>query len=79
MTPVEALRKAIRTIGGQTATALVISEKTGRNIRQQHVWNWLNRDGGVPPEYAVVLEEIILLQGGSLTRQQLCPKFYGSG
>ncbi|MCB1667613.1 MAG: YdaS family helix-turn-helix protein [Porticoccaceae bacterium] len=76
MTPVEALRKAIKIIGGQTATARAISRKTGVLIRQQHVWNWLNRDGGVPPEYAPILEEVTREMGVALTREQLCPQFY---
>ena len=76
MTPTEALRKAITILGGQTATARAISQKTGITIKQQHVWNWLNRDGGVPPEYAPIIEEIAAEQGVTLTRRQLCPQFY---
>ncbi|WP_369123376.1 transcriptional regulator [Marinobacter salarius] len=42
-----ALERAIEIKGGQTPLAAACG------ITQPYVWNWLNRDGRVPAEYAL--------------------------
>lgn len=47
------LEKAIRCCNGQTGLA----EAIGGDVKQQHVWNWLNRaDGAVPAEHCPAIE-----------------------
>lgn len=79
MTPEEALRKAVEVIGGQTAMARALSVKTGRSIRQQHIWNWLNRDGGLPAAYAPLVQSLCRELGEELPCCYLCPDFYLQG
>jgi len=76
MTREEALNKAVVVVGGQTALANALSVKTGRGIRQQHIWNWLNRDGGLPAAYAPLVQSLCEEYGGSITCNDLCPEFY---
>lgn len=79
MTPEEALCKAVEVIGGQTAMARALSVKTGRSIRQQHIWNWLNRDGGLPAAYAPLVQTLCRELGEELPCCSLCPDFYPDG
>lgn len=76
MTPEEALHKAVEIVGGQTALAKALSVKTGRSIRQQHIWNWLNRDGGLPAAYAPLVQSLCKEHGEDLPCNYLCPGFY---
>lgn len=76
MTPEEALQKAVEIVGGQTALANVLSDKTGRSIRQQHIWNWLNRDGGLPAAYAPLVQSLCEELGEGISCCDLCPDFY---
>ena len=76
MTPEEALNRVVAIVGGQTALANAVSKKTGRSIRQQHVWNWLNRDGGIPAAYAPFLESLSKEYGEEVSCRALCPDFY---
>lgn len=76
MDPEEALNKAVDIVGGQTALANALSAKTGRGIRQQHIWNWLNRDGGLPAAYAPLVQALCGEFGGSISCNDLCPEFY---
>lgn len=47
----DALRIATERLGGQAALATAIG------LKQQHVWNWLNRPGVVvPPEHCAAIE-----------------------
>jgi len=49
--PIEALREAIEHAGSQAALAAEIG------LKQQHIWNWLNRPGSViPAEYCPAIE-----------------------
>ena len=43
ITPVEALKKAVKIAGGQTELAKLCSTKDDK-LKQQNVWVWLNRD-----------------------------------
>lgn len=61
------LRLAVTMIGGQTKLAGVIG------VRQGHIWNWLNRDGQVPPEQAIPISRAL---NGEITPHQLRPDIY---
>lgn len=76
MTPKEALQTVVEVLGGQTALATALSKRTGRCIKQQHVWNWLNRDGGIPAAYAPLVESLCKERGMSISCSHLCPRFY---
>lgn len=66
----EALQHAVNEAGSQTALATRLSEITGKTVKQQHIWNWLNRDAQVPAEFAIPIE---LAVNGAVTREQLRP------
>lgn len=51
-----ALSEAIAVAGGQSALARAISAYPGQ-VKQGHVWCWLNRDLRVPAEYCPAIEE----------------------
>lgn len=59
------LQTAVKTLDGQAALAAAIG------VRQQHVWNWLNRPGYVPPEHCAAIETAT---GGAVTRRDLRPE-----
>ncbi len=65
----EYLQRAISILGGQSALA----RACGGRVRQQHVWNWLNRDKKVPAEHVLTIE---LATEGQVTRFQLRPDIY---
>lgn len=45
MTPEQlALSEAIALAGGQSELARKLTASSGRLVKQQHVWNWLNRE-----------------------------------
>lgn len=47
-----ALQNAVDGLGGQAALAAAIG------VKQQHVWNWLNRgDGTVPTDHCAAIEQ----------------------
>ena len=48
MTPIE---KAVNVVGGQTALAEICG------VKQQQVWNWINRQGHPPGRYCYQIEE----------------------
>lgn len=55
---IESLKQAIQIIGGQSATARVLS-RPGRQLAQANVWKWLNSpnpDLMPPAEYCPALE-----------------------
>lgn len=64
--PQSPLQRAVSIAGGQTALATVLG------VRQPHVWNWLNRSGGVvPPEYVIPIE-----RATGVSRHELRPDIY---
>lgn len=65
---IEPLKKAVEIAGGQAHLARAIG------VRQQHVWNWLNRDRKTPPEHVVAIERAVL---GQVTRYDLRPDVFG--
>lgn len=59
-----ALQLAVSKAGGQAALANAIG------VKQQHVWNWLNRPGNVPPEHCAGIERAT---DAVVTRRDLRP------
>lgn len=59
-----ALQKAISTVGTQAGLAALVG------VKQQHIWNWLNRGDLVPPEHCAVIERAC---EGSVRRWDLRP------
>ena len=58
------LPDAVKRLDGQAALAAAIG------VKQQHVWNWLNRPGYVPPEHCAAIE---LATDSYVTRRDLRP------
>jgi len=58
------LKTAIDATGGQAALAAAIG------VKQQHIWNWLNRPGGVPVEHCAAIEAAT---AGTVRRWHLRP------
>lgn len=69
------LLKAIDALGGQTETARVCTESTGRKIVQQNVFNWLNRDHNVPSDCAIAISLECKKRGADVPHQHLCPDY----
>lgn len=72
---IRALERAIDTMGGQAAMARTLAERTGKPIRQGHVWAWINRTKKVPPEIAPHIEAATEEKGKRVGREELCPNF----
>lgn len=66
---IEALRKAVQIAGGQSQLAKAVG------VKQQHVWNWLNRDMKPAAGRVLAIEEAV---AGRVTRYQLRPDVFGS-
>lgn len=62
------LQRAVEIAGGQSALAAKL------NVKQGHVWYWLNRAKQVPAEQVIPIEEAT---GGQVTRQELRPDLFG--
>ncbi len=75
-TPKEILELCIKLAGGQTALARICKEVNPK-ITQVHIWQWLNRDGGIiPAEYVLVIEKGLRHLPGAPTRHELRPDIY---
>lgn len=72
MTPLEALERAVDVLGGQTALANIC----GGNVKQQHVWNWLNRDKRLPDRYAIRVSRACQAAGTDVPAERLCPEMF---
>ncbi len=70
--PLKALQRAIDEAGSQAELARRIASDE-LPIKQQHVWNWLNRDKEVPAEAVIPIERAT---GGKVTRHELRPDLY---
>lgn len=57
----------------QSDFARKLSEFTKKTVRQQHVWNWLERDKALPGEYAIPIEHAT---DGRVSRHDLRPDLY---
>lgn len=59
---------------GQSGFARLINDflhlEGSEAVTAQQVWNWVNRDGQVPPQYCWAIER---LSQGRVTRKHLCP------
>ncbi|MCS3405404.1 helix-turn-helix domain-containing protein [Pantoea sp. B566] len=59
MTPEQkALIDAIRVAGGQSELARKLSVSSGIFIKQQQIWNWLNREKKPPVKQAAFIEKV---------------------
>lgn len=65
------LKKAIDKSGGQTHLAKLITDISGKTVKQQQVWNWLNRNKRIPSDKVLLVE---LATG--IPRDQLRPDLY---
>jgi DNA-binding transcriptional regulator YdaS (Cro superfamily) len=70
----KALERAVEILGGQSAMAAAC----GNAVKQQHVWNWLNRDKKLPVRYALVVERATAAKGQTITAAELCPDVFGA-
>lgn len=68
-----ALEYAVSKSGGQAAIAKKLRAATGNEkIKQQHIWNWLNRDNKTPAEWCLPIEEVSGIPGiAALLRPEL--------
>lgn len=70
----ESIQNAVDAIGGKQAElARRLSQITGRPIKQQHIWNWINRGDVVPAELAIPIEQA---SEGHVTRYDVRPDIY---
>lgn len=69
MTALEALNKAISVLDGQSALARVC----GGKVKQAHVYNWINRDGGLPAKHAMKVQRACAERGDPVYAYELCP------
>lgn len=67
---IDALKKAVELAGGQSQLAKAIG------VKQQHVWNWLHRDGKPAAEFVLPIESAV---SGRVTRYELRPDVFGAG
>jgi DNA-binding transcriptional regulator YdaS (Cro superfamily) len=69
MTPREALAKAIKVLGSQTAVAAA----AGDDVATGHVFYWLNKAPEVPAKYCPGIERATREKGETVFCEQLCP------
>lgn len=67
------IKRAVVCVGGQTALADRLTEIMQKQIKQAHIWNWLNRDKKLEGEYCIPIEKAT---EGKVTRHQLRPDLY---
>ncbi|MGO2335946.1 transcriptional regulator [Providencia sp.] len=65
------LQTAITAAGGQTQLAKRISELLNKPVKQQQIWNWLNRNKRIPADKVLVVE-----QASGISRSKLRPDLY---
>ena len=63
----DALKRAIELFGGQAGLAAAIG------LKQQNIWNWVNRSGSVPAEYCPAIERASREKGEPILCEDLCP------
>lgn len=78
MTPLEALAKAVDVLGGQSALARACSTDR-KTVRQQHVFNWLNRDKALPAIHAIRVHRATADAGCPVYAWELCPDAFSEG
>jgi DNA-binding transcriptional regulator YdaS (Cro superfamily) len=68
------LARAVDVLGSQSALARVC----GGKVKQAHVWYWLNeKDGELPAEHCVAVEQATAEKGDVVTRYELRPDVFG--
>lgn len=67
------IQKVVTLAGGQTALASFCATETGKPVKQSHVWNWLNRDLCIPPEF--ILSSCKAIEW-VITPHELNPRIY---
>lgn len=70
---IEALQKAIETVGGQPTLAQRLSEISGRKVVQQNISSWLHRSRRVPGEFVLAIEQAT---EGAVSKHDLRPDLY---
>jgi DNA-binding transcriptional regulator YdaS (Cro superfamily) len=68
--PKEAIEKVASIVGNPSKLASALE------VRPQHTWNWINRDGRVAPDYAIRCHKLV---DGEVTIHQLRPDLYPEG
>ena len=66
-------------LGGQNATARLLRDKYPKkypNIRQGHVWRWLNLASELPPQYVNDLIALAAECGYEARAHLLCPSTF---
>lgn len=63
----QALVRAVEKAGSQSALARALG------LKQQHIWNWLNKTGRAKAEYVVAIEKAV---DGAVMRHELRPDLY---
>ena len=71
----KALQRAIDALGSQGELAKAISTPD-KVIKQQHIWNWLNRDKKVPAEAVLSIERATATTAKPVSRHELRPDIY---
>ena len=70
-----ALDRVIEICETQAELARRVKERGHPALKQQHIWNWIHRAGGVvPAEYCLAVEDSV---DGEVTRYDLRPDVYG--
>lgn len=69
----KALQRAVHEAGSQTALATRLTEITGRTVKQQNIWRWLNGTKPLPAEFAIPIEQAV---DGAVTRFDLRPDVF---
>lgn len=67
-----ALQRAIDAAGGQSQLASKLRDK-GVNVKQQHIWAWLNRAGKPPAQHVPAIEAIT-----GVSRMELRPDVFAA-
>lgn len=71
--PKQRLIEAATKAGGQTKLADALTAECGKRVSQQWIWNVINRDQDVPPEWCLPIERIT---EGEISRHDLRPDLY---
>ncbi len=72
-TETDALKEAIEIAGGQSELARKISQASSSNVKQQQVWNWLNREQKTPSKHVLFVEKVT-----GVSRVRLRPDLYSN-
>ncbi|WP_241626333.1 transcriptional regulator [Rosenbergiella epipactidis] len=72
-TELSALKEAIALAGSQSELARRISKLTCTNVKQQQVWNWVNRSQKTPSKHVIPIESVT-----GVSRSKLRPDLYPS-